>query len=210
MLRSQDVDSRISVHSKRFFRVVLESIDVDRESPESFALKLSLRTRTALPRVRQVVRRLPSAVKQGLSVDQANKLKVILEQLGGRVRLESYLETPGVDDPTPRAPTVHLGHDAEEVVVELRNCATCGRSLDEGSESCSFCHERMSPERVGEKADVPEDVPGESHAPAQSEETVLEEHPRAPLDLLEALIRNKLLIAAGILMILLAIAIIKQ
>ncbi|MCK4774520.1 MAG: hypothetical protein KAT30_07030, partial [Candidatus Krumholzibacteria bacterium] len=139
MLRSKDVASRISVHSKRFFRVVLEAIDADRDSPDSFAIKLSMKTHTSLPRVRQLVRRLPCTIKQGLSVDQANRLKVVLEQLNGRARLESYLETPGVDKPASTQPAVHLGEDAEEVVVELRNCVSCGTALDEGAESCSFC-----------------------------------------------------------------------
>ncbi len=121
--------------------MVLESIDLDRESPEGFAIKLAMRTRTPLPRVRMVVRRLPCAVKQGVSVAQANALKSVLEKIGGRARLESYLETPGVDDRPPKSAPVYLGQDdVKDDVVELRNCVACGWALDEGSESCSFFH----------------------------------------------------------------------
>jgi len=101
--------------------VVLESIDLDRESPDSFAIKLAVRTRTPVTRVRQVVSWLPCTVKRGLGVDQANKLRGVLQELGGRVRIESYLETPGAEVPEESSSPLFLGEDAaEEDVVEGR------------------------------------------------------------------------------------------
>jgi hypothetical protein len=206
------VSARISVHSKRYFRVVLESINPDRESAESFAIKLAMRTRTSLPRVRQVVRRLPCPVKQGVSVAQANALKSVLEGIGGKARIESYLETPGLDTPQPQSKPVHLGHDeADEVVVELRNCAVCGWALEEGSESCSFCREGTSPEGDVNEGEAPTAAEGETPAAAEkgvTEVVVSTERPR--VDLVTVLRENKFLVAAGLLVILLVIAIIKQ
>jgi hypothetical protein len=223
--------------------VVLESIDRDRESPESFAIKLSVRMRTPLPRVRQVVSWLPCTVKRGLSVDQANRLKETLEGIGGRVRVQSYLETPGAETTEPSSGPLFLGQeDTEEGVVEMRECLECGSPLDGGAECCSACRGQTPPEehRV-------EGVPTESHPREASsteshpreassteshprEASSTESHPReaspkesavekhgpvaetvhTQLDLVKVLRENKFLIAAGILAILLVIAIIKQ
>jgi hypothetical protein len=181
---------------------VLESIDPNVETPDTFAIKLAMRTRTSLPRVRQVVRGIPCAIKQGVSVGQANALKSILEEIGGRARLESYLVTPGVDDPPPKSVPVRLGYDdVEDDVVELRNCVACGGPLEDGSESCPVCRDQTSPERGVEENEAP--------VVKEATETVVEtERPR--VDLVAVLRENKFLVAAGILAILLAISIIKQ
>ena len=107
--------SKISVHSKKYYRVVLEKIDRERATIESFTIKLSLRMRTSLPRVKQVARRLPCAIKHSLTVNQANKLKNLLEELGGVVRIESHIVTPGeADSGVQPSSSQATGADAED------------------------------------------------------------------------------------------------
>lgn len=102
----------ISIHTKRYYLVILEGIDTQRETVESFAIKLSMRTRTTLPRVRQILRNLPYTIKKGLSMAQANRLKNVIEELGGQVRLEPHFVTPrtgreeaGPDEPASAPPS---------------------------------------------------------------------------------------------------------
>ena len=95
-----------SIHTKRYYLVILEGIDPKRETVESFAIKLSMRTRTTLPRVRQILRNLPYTIKKGVSMAQANRLKNVIEEIGGQVRLEPHFVTPGDgrEQPGPDAP----------------------------------------------------------------------------------------------------------
>ena len=87
---------KFSVHSTKLYRVVLEGIDRNRETPATFALKLAMRMRTPLPRCKQVVRNLPYAIKSGLTASQANRFSSILKELGGEVSVEAYVVGPEV------------------------------------------------------------------------------------------------------------------
>ncbi len=127
----------ISIHAKKYFRVILEGINADAETPESFALKLTARMRVSLPRVKSLIGRLPCTVKEHLTAAQANRLKDLLETLGGRVRIEAHLVTPAGAEPVwERQPgRSRLSH------AEDRNftCPECGWEAEKGATHCSFC-----------------------------------------------------------------------
>jgi len=200
--------SQVTVHSKKLFRVILEAIDRTQETPDTFAIKLSMRLRTPLPRCRQVTRNLPSTIKQNVSVEKANKFKAILEEIGGRVRVESHFVTPGAEKPTKK-PQEESEQPELDILVEF-NCPSCGARQPEDAESCSVCDEPLiqgSPSEVGGKEPENAPIPDQESDPV--EEPVIEPAPPG-VDFAKHLRENKLLVAAAILIVLLAIAILKQ
>lgn len=200
------MSEKVSIHSKKFYRVVLESIDPQRENVDSFAIKLAMRTRTSLPRVRQVVRNLPKTVKRGLDVRQANRLKTAIEEVGGRARLETYFLTPGETESASRPSPPRDAQ--EEPVVELR-----GMSLDPDLDEC--IDSGADPDAVElDRSELLDDEPAarpspKPERPATGTPEVSPQESGHP-GLNRAIRDNVLLIAAGILMILLTIAIFKQ
>ncbi|UCG51261.1 MAG: hypothetical protein JSW58_13855 [Candidatus Latescibacterota bacterium] len=141
-----DSVKNITIHTKKYYRVVLESVDAKRETPETFAIKLSVRTRTPLPRAKQVVKELPFTLKSNLSAAQANRLKSVIEDIGGKARLESHLVTPGADD-VDRPPDLRSGvSEATETIV----CPACGWEEKGDAKHCSLCLRRFrDPGRQG-------------------------------------------------------------
>jgi hypothetical protein len=202
----------IGVHTQKFYRVVLEGIDPKMASPESFSIKLALRTRTALPRVRQVLRNLPCAIKRGLDANQANRLKSVLESIGGRARLETYFVTPGREE-TSEGHLQVLATEPE--VVATRVCPLCGWEDEIGAKHCSFCLEPASGSAGGpspepemtEEAPV-EETPPAAAPPKPSRPVVRETPARAP-GIGTMLWENRFLVAAGVLLVFLLIAILK-
>jgi hypothetical protein len=130
----------VSIHAKKYHRVILEGINTDLESPESFAVKLSARMRVSLRRVKVLTGQLPCTVKSHLTAAQANRLKDVLEEFGGRVRVEAHLVTPtgtGVEA-DPRAAASGSRADAQ-----IASCPDCGWEVEKGATYCSFCHRRF-------------------------------------------------------------------
>jgi hypothetical protein len=84
------------------YQVILEAINLAQETPASFALKLSMRIRSPLPRVTSLVKKLPARVGGHLSSQKANKLASILEELGGIPRVVVHTqETEPVEEQKP-------------------------------------------------------------------------------------------------------------
>jgi len=73
------------------YRVILESIDRNMETPASFALKLSMSIRSPLPRVISIVKNMPASVGGHLPLRKAAKLVHVIQKLGGTARLEPEL-----------------------------------------------------------------------------------------------------------------------
>jgi hypothetical protein len=131
MAESKD---QITIHTKKFYRVILEGIDANAETPDSFAVKLATSVHVPLARAKLVARCLPYMAKSGLDLGQANRLKTLLEEIGGRAKIEPYFVTPG----NPRAETGQAGErpaGSEAPVV----CPQCGTELANGATFCSFC-----------------------------------------------------------------------
>jgi len=72
------------------YKVYLESIDLNVETPPSFALKLSMRIRSPLPRVMAIVKNMPCVVGGRLSIDKAKRLARAIGDLGGVARIEIH------------------------------------------------------------------------------------------------------------------------
>lgn len=125
---------KVTIHTKKFYRVVLEGFDPAFDTVESFAVKLSMRTRVSLPRARQLIRGLPRIVKSNLSSAQANRLKGVLEEIGGKARIETHLVTPGENNDI--ASDLRSGGDCTDQTIV---CPSCGWEEKAGAAFCSIC-----------------------------------------------------------------------
>ena len=124
----------ITIHTKKFYRVVIEGIDTDLETPDSFAVKLASRLHVPLPRAKLVARCLPYTVRSGLNAEQANRLKTVLDEIGGKARVEPHFVTP--PDPGERETKSPLrAGEGKGTFV----CPGCGGEQPAGAKFCSFC-----------------------------------------------------------------------
>lgn len=127
-----------TIHTKRYFKVVLEGIDSNLETLESFTVKLAARGHVTLSRAKVVVSRLPYTVKSHLTAAQANRLKTVLEEIGGRVRIEPHFVTP--TNPENAGRDVARGRLLEEGAFV---CPACGWKGEKGATYCSLCYRKF-------------------------------------------------------------------
>ncbi len=85
-----DGGAKIQYDPDADYKVYLESIDFSRETAPSFALKLSMRIRSPLPRVMAILNHMPAVVGGRLSIQKAKKLARVIDQLGGIARIEIH------------------------------------------------------------------------------------------------------------------------
>jgi hypothetical protein len=174
---------------------------------ESFAIKLSMRLKVAFPRVRQVVRNLPYTVKSHLSASQANKLKAMIEEVGGRIRLETHFATPGdktMEDPRSDSRDRGPVPAPEEATDGKIECPSCGLESEEGASFCPMCHRRFRVNRGSLGSRIPHDNPLEEQAFRRTDQVAEETPPHVDATAFWA--RHKLLIiigGAGVLLLLL-------
>jgi hypothetical protein len=86
------------------YKVFLESIDLNQETAATFALKLSMRIRSPLPRIMSIVKYMPTSVGGRLPIRKAKKLAKIIDELGGVARIEVHPidESTGSHDPAKK------------------------------------------------------------------------------------------------------------
>jgi hypothetical protein len=189
----------ITIHTRRFYRVVLERIDGRRETLDSFAIKLSMATRTPIKRAKQIGMNLPHTIKSNLSAPQANRLKSVVEEIGGIARLEAHLVTPG--EKARAAPTElkSAGPSTSAPFV----CPSCGWEEKGGAMHCPMCLRKFrDPRRKREtlKARLPEDNPLEFE----------DDFKVSPLEILTLYVKNhQLPVLIGIILVLLLIVVFK-
>ena len=99
--------SSVQWDPKADYQVILDSIDPNKETPATFALKLSMRIRSPLPRVMAIVKNMPAVVGGRLPVKKAKKLAKIIGDLGGVARIEIHPvnESTGTHRPTRKKGT---------------------------------------------------------------------------------------------------------
>ncbi len=159
------------------YLVILQAIDPNVETAETFALKLSMRLKSPLPRMRSLVSRAPCIIMQRIPYKKARWLISVIEELGGTARLEV------IDDrvPTPDAPGPEstLRSDPAGKTVERRSttggilCPRCGWEEEADARFCSICL------RLFDKTDKI-DVPGMHSGFANPSENPLDGQPAAP------------------------------
>lgn len=160
-----------SIYKKKYYKVVLHAIDPNKETIESFSIKMSIRLRTPMPRVKQILKKLPCTIKTGMNVSQANKLFAVMEELGAKVTVEAYYLKPGKSSDRPPAVAGLATKSTQIGTSSSFNCPSCGWENVSGSDHCPLCLEIFRrPQKSGPNA------PGE----ACSAQTPPEPAPPAP------------------------------
>jgi serine/threonine protein kinase len=132
------------------YRVMLARIDLSVETIETFALKLSMRLKSPLPRMRSLVSRTPCTVAQRLPYRKAKWLQSVLEELGGEVRLEEVVEAPRSEERPKEPSDVKQEATNRHVQPERRSatggiiCSRCGWEEDADAKFCSLCLRRFN------------------------------------------------------------------
>lgn len=179
------------------YRVILETIDRSIETPDTFALKLSIRLKSPVVRMRQLVSRAPCTVAQRLPYKKARWLMKVIEELGGTARLEVVVEAaPAAEEKAAPAVSKELAKP-----LERRSstggilCPRCGWEEEPDARFCSLCLQHFN---KTDKIDVPNfasrpgfDDPGENPL---SDEDRPEAAPPAP----RAMPSRPVMIAGGV------------
>jgi hypothetical protein len=131
------------------YRVVLSAIDRSVETTETFALKLSLRLKSPLPRMRSLIARTPCTVAQRLPYKKAKWLESILVELGGEVRLEEFVEAKPVGvtkEPSDAKQEAIIKNVQQERLTSSGGiiCSRCGWEEDADAKFCSLCLRRFN------------------------------------------------------------------
>ena len=123
-------------------RVMLVDIKREIETPDSFAIKFSLLTKTPLPKVKQMVRSLPVTIWSGKGRGKAERILSVIDEAGGRggIELDSAPCAMRLRPDTPR---------------ETASCRYCGFPLKEGDSRCDFCRTPVSDAGAPERPEAP-------------------------------------------------------
>jgi hypothetical protein len=119
------------IESGKTLRVVLVDIKRDIETPDSFAIKFSLLTKTPLSKAKQMVRSLPVTVWSGTGRGKAERIVNLIDEAGGK---------GGIEIDAPPAPA----SVPESAPREMPACRYCGFPLKEGDSRCEFCRTSVS------------------------------------------------------------------
>lgn len=128
------------IESAKALRVVLLDYRRDIETPDSFAIKFSLLTKTPLPKVKQMVRSLPVVIWRGSGRGKASRILKIIEEAGGKGGIE--IDLPAEEEKAPQAADTGAGPttgSADRTARETASCRYCGFPLKPGDERCEFC-----------------------------------------------------------------------
>jgi hypothetical protein len=123
------------------YRVILEAIDREVETPDTFALKLSIRLKSPVTRMRQLVSRAPCVVAQRLPYKKARWLGKVIEELGGTARLEVVVDAvPVVEEKAVPAASTAIAKPLERRTASGGIlCPRCGWEEEPDARFCSLC-----------------------------------------------------------------------
>ncbi len=110
------------------YSVVLDAINSDMETLDSFALKFSILMRIPVTKVKHMVSRLPNTMWTGRKRSKANMLLELIGEAGGAGRVVENFERPGEIDEKEKVKS-----PSDEL------CRKCGFPMKEDEEYCSFC-----------------------------------------------------------------------
>lgn len=112
---------------RKKYRVILEGIETEIETPESFAIKFSLACKVPVTKINHIMRKLPATLWVGQGKSRAQRLLSLIVEAGGIGRIVE--EKPAVEEVAPE----EKGKKDETV------CLSCGFPLKEEDKFCEFC-----------------------------------------------------------------------
>ena len=119
--------------AEKIYRVVLEGIKSEIETPGSFAIKYGILTNTPVTRIKFMLRNLPKTILETKNAAKARGALELIEEAGGVGLIEDFdpEEAPKVEITEEQPATAAAGE---------KSCAHCGFPLKEDDEFCQFCH----------------------------------------------------------------------
>lgn len=118
---------------RRVCRVIVEGLSNRIETPEAFAIKFSLLSHVPVTRMKHLMKQLPAVLWQGRGRSRAAGLLRMIEEAGGKGRIEDVDPAEAVEKQRPRAKS------------GPRACAVCGFPLKREDAFCDFCLTPVEP-----------------------------------------------------------------
>lgn len=131
--RSAVPEDGTEIKNETIYRVILEGINSEIETPGSFAIKYGILTSTPVTRIKFMLRNLPKTIVETKSAPKARGTLELIEEAGGIGLIEEFNpeEAPKVEIPEEE-PTI-----ANSVET---SCLKCGFPLKKDDQFCQFCH----------------------------------------------------------------------
>ncbi len=130
----KDGDDKKDVRPKEtIYKVTLEGIKREIETPDSFAIKYGILTSTPVTKIKFMLRDLPKKVVETKIASKARGALELIEEAGGIGFIEDC-------NPEEVKPEVEIPEEKQEIVeIEEKNCIKCGFPLKKDDEFCQFC-----------------------------------------------------------------------
>ena len=154
------------------YRVVLDGVKSEIETPDAFAIKFSLLTRVPVTKIKHMMQNIPAVVWKGQNRKRSSRLLSLIEEAGGRGRivLEEAAEDQQADVEAEKAGS-----------NDLMQCRTCGFPLKEEDKFCTFCMspvERPKKESSNEEKAAADDKKKDAKEVAPKRAAIFESSPK--------------------------------
>jgi hypothetical protein len=123
---------------QKHYSVILEEIRPDVETPDSFAIKFSLLTKTPISKMKHIVSSLPTPIWTGQGTSRAENILALIEEAGGRGSIVEGEEAT-------------LVKGSSRAGKNRVSCRWCGFPIKAGDTHCDFC---MTPVGDVEKEEI--------------------------------------------------------
>ena len=131
--RSAVPEDGTEMPNNTLYRVVLEGIKSEIETPGSFAIKYGILTSTPVTRIKFMLRNLPKTILETKNAPRARGALELIEEAGGVGLIEEL-------NPE-EAPKVEIAEEEPTIAnAGEQSCLKCGFPLKKGDEYCQFCH----------------------------------------------------------------------
>lgn len=127
---------------KETYRVVLDGVKSEIETPDSFSIKFSLSTHVPVTKIKHLMQTLPAVVWKGQNKKRSSRLLSLIEEAGGRGRIVLE-EAP---EETEEGDQQESGGENDQ-----DQCQTCGFRIKEGETFCSFCMTQVEKPKADSK-----------------------------------------------------------
>ncbi|MFA4947923.1 MAG: hypothetical protein WC674_05355 [Candidatus Krumholzibacteriia bacterium] len=131
---------RETLDGQKSYRVIIEDITSGIETTDSFAIKLSLLTKTPISKMKHVVRCLPAPIWSGQGRSGAEHILALIEEAGGRGSIVETGGAPPASPAGPGAPREPVGPGGPAKPAKSKStCRWCGFPMKEEETRCGFC-----------------------------------------------------------------------
>ena len=134
----KDGDDKKEVRPKEtIYKVTLEGIKREIETPDSFAIKYGILTSTPVTKIKFMLRDLPKKVVETKIASKARGALELIEEAGGI----GFIEDCNPEEVEPEVEIPEVPEEEPEVIADAveKNCLKCGFPLKKDDAFCQFC-----------------------------------------------------------------------